>query len=103
MQREPLRTFGKVVDGQLPVGILGEVLERDLGFALSDHHMHNDEALEDNGPSRVAQAVGEGAEDFGDACLACVRRDKNVLDIFGFGCGELRRRRRQWGCRDWGG
>jgi hypothetical protein len=41
----------------------------------------DDEALEDNGPGRVAQAVGKGAEDFGDASLAGMRGDEYVLDI----------------------
>lgn len=81
--------FGKVVNGQLAVRILGEVLERDLGLALPDHHMHDDEAFEDNGPCRVAQAVGESTKDLSDACLTGMRCDEDMLDIFGLGGGEL--------------
>lgn len=81
--------FGEVIDGQLPVRILGQILERDFGLALSYHHVHNDQALEDNSPCRVAQAVGEGAKYLGDACFARMCRDEDVLDIFGFGRGEL--------------
>lgn len=79
----------EVVRGQAAVGVLGQVLERDLGLALADHEVHDDEALEDNGPGGVAEAVGQGAEDLSDAGLAGMRRDENVLDILGFGRREL--------------
>jgi hypothetical protein len=75
------RTLGEVVYGQRPAGVLGQKLERDLWLALADHQMHDDQALVDNGPGRVAQAVGEGAEDLGDACLAGVGGHEDVLDI----------------------
>lgn len=70
-----------MIDGQFPVGILGKKLERNLGLALPYHQMDNDKALEDNGPCRVAQTVGEGAEDFSDACFAGVCRNEDVFDI----------------------
>ena len=53
--------------------------------------MHDDQALEDDGPCRVAQAVREGAEDLSDACFACMGRDEDVLDILGLGGRKLLR------------
>jgi hypothetical protein len=84
------RTLCEVIDGQLPVGVLGEELESDLGLAFSYHQMDDDQTLEDDGPCRVAQAVGEGAEDLSDACFASVCSDEYMLDIFGLWCCELR-------------
>lgn len=83
------RTLSEVVYGQRAAGVLGQELEGDVGLALADHQMDDDQALVDNGPGRVAQAVGEGAEDLGDACLAGVGGDEDVLDILGLGRGEL--------------
>ena len=97
------RTLCKRIDGQFSRGVLCQVLQGDLGLALSDHKVHDDQALEDNGPRRVAQAVLEGAKDLGDACLARMRRDEDVLDILGLGgrglWGGLARRNAQWGER----
>ena len=97
------RTLCKRIDGQFPRGVLRQVLQGDLGLALSDHKVHDDQALEDNGPRRVAQAVLEGAKDLGNACLARMRRDEDVLDILGLGgrelLGGLARRNAQWGER----
>ena len=75
------RTLCKRIDSQFPRGVLRQVLQGDLGLALSDHQVHDDQALEDNGPRRVAQAVLEGAKDLGDACFARMGRDEDVLDI----------------------
>ena len=82
-------TLCEVVCRQPPMRVLGQVLKRDLGLALPYHQMHDDQALEDNGPRRVAQAVRQRAEDLGDAGLARMRRDEDVLDIFRLGCREL--------------
>ena len=51
--------------------------------------MHNDQALEDNGPRRVAQAVGEGAKYLRDAGFSRVRGDQDMLDVFGLWGGKL--------------
>jgi hypothetical protein len=69
--------------------VLRQILQGDLGLALAYHEMHNDHALEDNGPCRVAQAVREGSEDFCDAGFTRVRRDQDMLDILGFRGGQL--------------
>lgn len=45
--------------------------------------MYDDQALEDYGPCRVAQAVREGAEDLSNTCFARMGRDKDVFDILG--------------------
>ena len=78
-----------MVRRQSPLGTLGEIFERDLGLALPYHQMHNDQAFEDDCPRRVAKAVLQGAKDLGHAGLARMRRDENVFDIFGLGCGKL--------------
>jgi hypothetical protein len=83
------RTLCKGIDSQFPRGVLRQVLQGDLGLALSDHEMHDDQALEDNGPRRVAQAVLKGAKDLGDACFAGMRRDEDGLDILRLGGREL--------------
>lgn len=80
-----------MIDRQLAVRILGKILEGDLRLAFPDHKMDNNKALEDNSPCRVAQAVRESAEDFGDTCFASMRRNEDMLDIFGLGSGELHR------------
>lgn len=77
----PARTLCEGIDSELPGWALGQVLQGHLGLALADHQVHDDEALEDNGPCRVAQAVGEGAKDLGDSGLARVGCDEDVLDI----------------------
>jgi hypothetical protein len=82
-------TFGEGVDGEFPVWVLGQVFQRDFGFALSYHEMYDDQALEDNGPCRVAQSVREGAKDLGDAGFSSMCRDQDVLDILGLWGGEL--------------
>jgi hypothetical protein len=78
-----------MVDGQLSVWILREKLERNLGFSLSYHKMYDDQALEYDGPCRVAQSIGKGAEDLSDTSFASMRRDEDVFDIFRFGCRKL--------------
>ena len=85
------RTLCKVVDRQLAVRILGKILKRDLRLAFSDHKVDDDKTLEDDSPCRVAQAVGESAEDFGDTCFASMCRNENMLDILGLWCCELYR------------
>jgi hypothetical protein len=83
------RTLGEMVYGQFPMRILSQVFECYFRLALPYHEMYNDQALEDNSPCRVAQAVRKGAKDLSDACLAGVSGYEDVLDILGFGCGEL--------------
>lgn len=83
------RTLCKVIYRQLSVRILRQVLERDFWLALSYHEMHDDQALEHDGPCGVAQAVREGAKDLGDACFAGMRRYKDMLDILRFRRCEL--------------
>lgn len=63
--------------------------QRDVGRPLADHEVDGDEALEDDGPCRVAQAVLQRAEDLGDARLARVRGDEDVLDVLGLRGGSL--------------
>lgn len=96
-----IRTLGEVVYGQRSARVLGQKLESDLGLALADHQVDDDQALVDDGPGRVAQAVGEGAEDFGDARLAGVGRDEDVLDILGLGRGKLSSGRVSMHCSSW--
>jgi hypothetical protein len=83
-------TLCKMVDGQLSVRVLRQKLERNLGLSLSYHEMYDDQALEYDGPCRVAQSVRKGAEDLSDTSFAGMRRDEDVFDILGFGCCELR-------------
>jgi hypothetical protein len=71
------------------VWVLREIPQGDLGLALSDHEMYNDQAFKDNGPCGISQSVREGAEDLRNAGFTGVRRDQNVLDIFRFGGGKL--------------
>jgi hypothetical protein len=78
-----------MVDGQLSVWILRQKLQCNLRLALSYHEVYNNQALEDDGPCRVAQAVREGAEDLGDASFTGMCRDEDVLDILRFGRCEL--------------
>lgn len=70
--------------------VLRQELECNVGLALPYHEVYDDQALVYNGPRRVAQPVGEGAKDLGNACLAGVCRDEDVLDILGLGRCELR-------------
>lgn len=82
-------TFGEGVDGELPMWVLSQVLQGDFGFALSYHEMYDYQALEDNGPCRVAQSVREGAKDLGDAGFSSVCRYQDMFDILGFRGGKL--------------
>jgi hypothetical protein len=68
---------------------LRQILKCDLRLALPDHQMDDDQAFEDYGPGRVAQAVCQRAENFCDPSLTRVSGNEDVLDIFGFGRGEL--------------
>lgn len=78
-----------MVYGKRPARVFREEAQGDLGLALPYHQVHDDQALVDNGPGRVAEAVRKRAEDLTHACLAGVGRDQNVLDIFRLGRGEL--------------
>jgi hypothetical protein len=78
-----------MVDGQLSMRILRQKLQCNLRLALSYHEVYDDQALEYDGPCRVAQAVREGAEDLGDARFTGMCRDEDVLDILRLGCCEL--------------
>lgn len=81
-----------MVYGQFSVWILRQKLECDLWLALSYHEMYNDEALEYDGPCRVAQAVCEGAKYLGDTCLTGMRCNQDMFDILGLGGCKLERR-----------
>ena len=78
-----------MVDGKGPAGVLRQELEGNFGFALPDHQVHDNQALVDDGPGGVAEAVRQGAEDLADARFAGVGCDEDVLDILGLGRGEL--------------
>jgi hypothetical protein len=81
------RTLCERVDRKLSCWVLRQVFQCDLRFALPYHEVYNDQTLEYDCPCRVAQPVGEGAKDLGDACFAGMRRDEDVLDILGLrGC-----------------
>lgn len=69
--------------------VLSKILECDLGLSLSYHQVDDDQALENNGPCRVAQPVGKGSKDLCHASLAGVCGYQNVLDILGFWGGKL--------------
>ncbi len=49
-------TTRKVADGHL-AWIRGNIAQGDILLALPNHQMRNDQALEDDGPGRVAQSV----------------------------------------------
>ena len=78
-----------MVDCQRATGVLSQEVERDVGLALADHQVDDDEAFVDNGPCRVAEAICQGAEDLAHARLAGMGRNEDVLDIFGLWRGEL--------------
>jgi hypothetical protein len=80
-RRQDTQTLGERINSEFALRALGQILECDFWLALADHEVDDDEALEDNGPGRVAQAVGEGAEDLSDTGLAGVRSDEYMLDI----------------------
>lgn len=66
-----------------------QVRQGDVWRPLANHEVDGDEALEDDSPCRVAQAVLQGVEDVGDARLG-VGGDEDVLDVFGLGRRILR-------------
>lgn len=82
-------TLCEVVDGQTADGGLRKVLQGHIRLALTDHEVYDNQRLEDDGPGGVAQAVLQGAKDLGDASLAGVGSDQNVLDILALGGSEL--------------
>ena len=51
--------------------------------------MDYDESLEHDGPCGVAQSVLQGSEYLCDARISRMSCNKDMLDIFGLGCGEL--------------
>lgn len=69
--------------------MLSQVLQRDVGRPFADHEVDGDEALEDDGPCRVADAVLQRPEDLAHAGVARVCRDEDVLDVFGLWGGGL--------------
>jgi hypothetical protein len=81
-------TIGEHAHGQC-VSVLSQVGQRYVGRPFADHEVDGDEALEDDGPCRVADAVLERPEDLTHAGVARVCRDEDVLDIFGLGGGGL--------------
>jgi hypothetical protein len=83
-----VHTIGEVADCNLP-WIVCEVSQGHIGFALSNHEMDDDQALEDNGPGRVSKSILKSSKDLGDSGLASMSRNENVLDIFGLWCCEL--------------
>jgi len=47
-----------MIDCQLPLRLVGdEVAQGHICFPLADHKVYDDEALEDNSPCRVSQAI----------------------------------------------
>lgn len=70
--------------------MLGEKGQRHVRGALADHEMDGDEALQGDSPRRVAQAVLQGAEYLGDARLAGMGGDEDVLNVLGLGRCILR-------------
>jgi hypothetical protein len=78
-----------MIDGQLSMRILRQKLQCNLGLALSYHEVYDDQALEYDGPCRVAQAVRKGAEDLSNTGFAGMCRDEDMFDILRFGCCEL--------------
>lgn len=92
-QIQTQHTLCKVVYGEAATRRRRQVLQRNFRLSLSDHEVHNNERLEHDGPCRVAKAVLKGAEDFGDASLTGVRRNKYVLDILGLRCCKLSERK----------
>lgn len=75
-------TVGEVANGK-GVAVLRQIRECDVGRALADHEVDGDEALEDDGPCCVSQAVLQRTKDLCDARFARVRRDEDVLDVLG--------------------
>jgi len=65
-----------------------EIGEGDVGRPLADHEVHRDQALEDDGPCCIMETVLQSSKYLPDASLARMRRDEDVLDVFGlWGCG----------------
>lgn len=64
--------------------MLGEVCESDLLRALTNHQMDGEEALEDNGPGRVSEAVVHGPKDLTHASFSRMRGNQEMLDILCF-------------------
>ena len=62
--------------------MLGKVGQRHVWRALSHHEMDCDQALEYDGPCRVAQTVLQRPEHLSDARLTRVCCDQNMLDVF---------------------
>jgi hypothetical protein len=75
------RTLCKRIDRKLSCWVLRQVFQCDFGFALPYHKVYDDQTLEYYCPRRVAQSIGEGAKDLGDACFARMGRDEDMLDI----------------------
>jgi hypothetical protein len=69
--------------------ILRKVLEGDFRLSLPYHEMYDDQALEDNGPCRVAQPVRKGSKDLCNAGFTRVGRYQNMFDVLRFRGGEL--------------
>lgn len=69
--------------------MLGQIRECNIGPPLTDHQMHGNQVLEDDGPRRVAEAILQRAEDVADAGLAGVGGYQYMLDIFRLGRGGL--------------
>jgi len=67
--------------------VSGQVRQGRIRRSLTDHQMDRDQALEDDGPGRVPQAILQGPEHLADAGFARMCRDEDVLDVF-----ALRRR-----------
>lgn len=55
-QREEVHqhTLSKAVDRQPFMGVLGQILKRDLWLSLSNHQMDDNHALEHDSPRRVS-------------------------------------------------
>lgn len=63
--------------------MLGEIGKRDVGRAFADHEVDDNQALKDSGPSRVLETILQDAKNLTDTGLVGMRRNEDVLNIFG--------------------
>jgi hypothetical protein len=87
--KQQTRTFGEIANGQLAPRIQRQVLERNVLLALAHHQVHDNQALEDDGPCCVPETALEGPKNLRNPSFARVRRDKDMFDVFRFGRGKL--------------
>lgn len=81
-------TFGKPAYCQLP-RVFGHVLQRSVQLTLPDHDVDHNQGLEYDCPCRITKSQLHCSKDLCDTGLAGMRRNQDVLDIFGFGGRKL--------------